>query len=581
MFFKNNLFPIFLLAIISLLLIFFQLGTPSLWQGDEGIYAEIAREMLESGDLITPHYNYVPRFDKPPLYFWLTALIYPFFGFASFAVRFWPAIFGLATVFLVFFLGKKIWNSKVGLCSALIFLTSFQNVVQSRVAVMDTMLTFWFLLSIYLFLHWYDSKKWCYFYYAAIAMGFATLTKGPIGFLFPGLVLVISLIVRKELNLLFNKRIILAILIFFIVTLPWYIAVYMANGMSFISDFFCYQNIARYTKAIEQHGAPWYFYFLVVLFGFFPWVTFLLFPIIELIKKTIFLIRGNSKTKEYPFAILFLAIWTFFVFIFFSFSQSKLPGYVFPIFPVLSLFVGRSFLSMFYFEGKDFKFSSPRTKSLFRISIILFLIFLGIFLAVFFISFVTNPPSETPFDVAILWPLIWIFAIALVLIFILFFLKPFWCFYVMLVMSFAFWSVIIVSVLPKLEVYKSVNLASKYARDLGLADSKIGVFGTIDARHIFYSQRKIDKIKNIDDLLKYLQNKNNYVILERSKYLDLISSNQIEFRHQANQRGVSDIQRQGILKKEMTEIQFEKGTNKNDFTLIYLKGDYAIIKNKL
>ncbi|MFC1478256.1 ArnT family glycosyltransferase [Candidatus Margulisiibacteriota bacterium] len=524
---RQNWKPLLLLTALSMVLIFWQLGSTTLWQGDEGIYAEIAREMVESGNFITPYYNYVPRFDKPPLYFWLTSILYMLIGISEFTVRFWPAFFGFATVILTYFMGTKLYNRTAGLLSGVIMLTGIQNVVQSRVAVMDTMLTFWLILCVYFLINWYRDNNWKQFYLAAVAAGFAVLVKGPVGVIFPAIVLGISLLIKKDMKRILNIRVLTAFGIFMLVAAPWYIAAYLQNGAVFINEFFGYQNIARYTKAIEQHGAPWFFYIIILLAGFFPWSPFLPLPVVKFFNKL--------KNKQLSFEHIFFAAWTLFIFVFFSFSQSKLPGYIFPIFPVLALAVGKGLE-----EGTE-GLRDKGTKILIYGCFGLFLVCTGLLIAGMIYVLNTTPPSETPVDIILLKPLIGILIAGAVLT-ILTLSRIKYSLVIITLTITLFFGFMVNSILPQLESSKSVNTISKYIRQTIPENIRVGAYLNVEPREVFYARRRIDLLEGENELFRYLRNPKQLVILERKDYLSLV----------------------------------KKG--KNGYKLIYLEGDYALIK---
>ncbi|MFH1429381.1 MAG: glycosyltransferase family 39 protein [Candidatus Margulisiibacteriota bacterium] len=519
---RQNWKPLLLLAVLSFVLIFWHLGSTTLWQGDEGIYAEIAREMHESGNIITPHYNYAPRFDKPPLYFWLTSLLYMFLGISEFTVRFWPAFFGFATVMLTYLMGTRLWNRATGLISAVVMLTCMQNVVQSRVAIMDTMLTFWLLLCIYCLINWYRDNNWKQFYIASIAAGFAVLVKGPVGVIFPAVVLGISLLIKKDLKRVLNPRVLTGFILFILIAAPWYIAAYIQNGAVFINDFFGYQNIARYTKAIEQHGAPWFFYFIILFAGFFPWSPFLLIPGAKLVEKITNMgsgtkDQGSVKThhSNISFESIFFIVWSLFIFVFFSFSQSKLPGYIFPIFPVLALSVGKGIK-----EGIE-QLGNIGTKRLVYGSFVLFLICTGLLITAMVYVLKITPPSETPIDITLLYPLIIILTAGAVLT-LLSLIRIKYSRVIITLTITLFFGFMVNSILPQMERDKGINSIGKYIHKTISGNTRVGAYINVEPREVFYARRKIDLLKEENDLFDFINKPEHVVILKRKDYLSLV-----------------------------------------------------------
>jgi len=327
---EKDIFLIAILIGLSFYLFVFKLGGPSLWETDEPIYGEVAKEILKTGDWITLRFNYKEWFDKPPLYMWITALFYSLWGWNEFTTRITSALFGIGHVIAVYFFGKVLFNRKVGFFSALVLATSFQFIVQSRLALLDIPLSFFISLS---FLFFYlgtknPDKNWCYLL-SFLCMGFATLTKGPIGAIIPVAVIGIYLVLIKNLDQLRRMKLSLAILIFLFVASPWYIIEFLRHGRVFIDKFFLLRTISRYTTPFEGHTGPFYYYFGILFLGFFPWSSFLPLSFFNLLKK------GKRKKS------FFVLTWFVFIFVFFSSAKSKLPGYILPLYPACALSVGK------------------------------------------------------------------------------------------------------------------------------------------------------------------------------------------------------------------------------------------------
>ena len=314
-------------------LFLFKLGSVSLWETDEPIYGEVAKEILKSGDWITLHFNYRAWFDKPPLYMWLTALWYYLSGWNEFTTRISSSLFGIGHVIAVYFFGRVMFNKKVGFFSAIFLATSLQFIIQSRLALVDVPLSFFITLScLFFYLGTATSYKRYYFLLSSLFAGVATLTKGPVGVVIPLLIIGIYLFLTRNLKQLKKMSLPWMSLIFLLVASPWYIAEIIRHGRSFIDNFFLLRTVARFTTPFEGHTGPVYYYFGVLFLGFFPWSSFLPFSFFHLLKKKEKIERKKS----------FLIIsWFCVIFIFFSLAKSKLPGYILPLYPACALAVGR------------------------------------------------------------------------------------------------------------------------------------------------------------------------------------------------------------------------------------------------
>lgn len=334
-FFSREWFLILCLIAICLYLFVFKLGDVSLWETDEPIYGEVAKGILRFSDWITLRFNYQEWFDKPPLYFWITAFFYRLFGWNEFTTRIASALFGIAHVVLVYFLGRVLFNKRVGLFSALILATSLQFIVQSRLALVDVPLSFFISLSLLFFYLGYANphvKK--YYLFSACSMAFATLTKGPIGVLLPAFIILIYLTLARNLPRLKTMKLPWMILIFLAIAAPWYIIEFIRHGWVFVDKFFLLRTVTRFATPFEGHTGPVYYYFAVLFLGFFPWSSFLPLSFFYLLKKNT---SENASEREKHF---FLLIWIALIFIFFSLAQSKLPGYIFPLYSACALSVG-------------------------------------------------------------------------------------------------------------------------------------------------------------------------------------------------------------------------------------------------
>jgi 4-amino-4-deoxy-L-arabinose transferase-like glycosyltransferase len=335
-----------ILLLVSGTLFFFRLGSPGLFDADEPAYAQAAREMLESGDWITPHFNGRPRFDKPILFYWLISLSYRVFGVTEFAVRFWSALAGVALVLLIAWTARRRFGPPADLWAGLALTTNLLTALLARAAVTDMLLTLFVTLAILAGLEAQEGSRragwWARLGWAAMA--FAVLVKGPVGLLVPGLALGGSLLFTPE------RRSALARLIpwdgpvlFAALTLPWYGLVLAANGWSFVEGFLIKHHITRYTGIVSSHAGPIWYYFPVLLIGFFPWSGFLPAALWRVGRMA----RRRQAADPGERLLVASACWLLGVFVFFSFAGTKLPSYLFPAFPGLALLVGATSISNF------------------------------------------------------------------------------------------------------------------------------------------------------------------------------------------------------------------------------------------
>lgn len=316
---------------------FFQfLGKLPLLEPDEARYAEVPREMLESGDFITPHLNYVKYFEKPPLHYWLNALSFSLFGQNEFAARCSTALFALLCVLITYWAGRKLYGRREGLFGALVLGTSVGYMVQARYNIIDMTLAACMSASLFFFLlatRENEQRKGLFYHLFYLFAALAVLAKGLIGFVLPGGIIFFWLLFTRRWKVLGEMRLLTGIPLFFAVAAPWFVLVSQRNP-EFPQFFFIHEHFQRFaTKVHRRYQPPWFF--IPVLLGcMLPWAFFLpaTFRKFWRERKT----GGNGET-------LFLAIWAVLIFVFFSASSSKLVAYILPIFPALALLIGKLF----------------------------------------------------------------------------------------------------------------------------------------------------------------------------------------------------------------------------------------------
>jgi 4-amino-4-deoxy-L-arabinose transferase-like glycosyltransferase len=188
------------LLLLSAIPLFYRVGSHGLFDVDEAVFAEATREMVESGDWLTPHYNGNNRYDKPILFYWVMALSYFLFGVNEFAARFPSALASLLLVLTTFFFARSFFNVRAAFWGAMALAGSLQIAVLSHAAITDMLLTLFIAGSLYSFLLGYKAdpalKGW--YLSSAVCMGLATLTKGPVGVVLPGLIILLFLLLRGE-----------------------------------------------------------------------------------------------------------------------------------------------------------------------------------------------------------------------------------------------------------------------------------------------------------------------------------------------------------------------------------------------
>ena len=371
----------FLLA-LSVLLFFLGLGTLGLTDQDEGRDAEAGREMLETRDWISPTFNYEPRLIKPVLQYWLMSGAYGLFGVSEFSARFPSAAFGVALILLQYVFLTRAAGPALALLSSLMLLLNVEIVVIGRLAKTDIVMMFFTTLAAYCFwlgLHGSTrlttgaasgsgangndrSRHWFWGFYVAMAL--ATLAKGPVGILIPLLAVIPYLTLTGQWGRFWRRGFPLAgIVLFLVLAVPWYAAMLTIHGSSYLSSGRAH-TIGRFLNPMQGHGGTFLFYIPVLLLGFYPWSGFLPAALYQTLKnwraakgraydirratlpdtgsgqpglepptasrEPRRMVEGRTANHELE---LFAGVWLIAGFVLFSFSATRLPHYIGPLFP--------------------------------------------------------------------------------------------------------------------------------------------------------------------------------------------------------------------------------------------------------
>lgn len=301
---------------------------------DEGRYAEIAREMVVTGDWTTPRLNGYKYFEKPALQYWATAAAFELFGVREWTARLWSALTGFLGVLLVLRFGNRAFGPPVGALAAAVLAGNLFWVVISHINTLDMGVSFFMSLALMsLAMAQLDDasprERWRWMHAAWAAAAFALLSKGLIGIVLPAGAVALYVLIQRDWKLLARLHIGTGLLLFLAISAPWFFAVSAAND-EFLHFFFIQEHFQRFlTKAHGRYQPAWYF-IPILLVGFSPWILSLL-PALTRTWRV-------APDRRFRPARLLL-IWSVMVFAFFSASSSKLPSYILPIFPALAVLV--------------------------------------------------------------------------------------------------------------------------------------------------------------------------------------------------------------------------------------------------
>jgi 4-amino-4-deoxy-L-arabinose transferase-like glycosyltransferase len=314
------LLEILLLAALCFFFFFYGLAAFGLVGADEPRYAQVAREMMQRHDWITPTLYGNVWLEKPVLYYWGAIVSYKIFGVSDWAARLPGAVFASGMVAFIYFWTRRFrYGAQLDamvMTATTVFLFAF-----ARAASMDIQLVAPLTVGLLAWWTFYETedRRWLSLFYAAIAVG--TLGKGPVAVALAAMIILAFLVLRRDWEAILRTLWIPGILIFCMIALPWYLAVQHANP-GFFREFFIQHNLDRFATNRFQHRQPFWYYVPVLLAGTLPWTVFVFAALTRGFKSV-------RVVKEHAL-LTYLSLWVLVPFLFFSMSQSKLPGYILP-----------------------------------------------------------------------------------------------------------------------------------------------------------------------------------------------------------------------------------------------------------
>jgi 4-amino-4-deoxy-L-arabinose transferase-like glycosyltransferase len=404
---RNRVRDYIVLLAVAAALTLPNLGAPSLWDMDEGVNAQAAREMWDAGTWIIPTFNYQLRTAKPALLYWLQQASYKAFGVSEWSARLPSVLAAWLTVLLVYELTLRMFgasSSATALLAGIVLASVLHFGMLAHAATPDATLLLFTVLAFFAFWvgHAGESRRW--FIPMAAACGLAMLTKGPVGLLLPGFVVFVYFAWNRELSRLLDHRLLLAGLVFVLVAGPWYALVASETRGEWVKTFLTTENAGRFLNVMDGHDGGMWFYPVAVLVFFVPWSAFVgasvwygvrgtqlegspipqevrarrLFvcSIVALlafcaglmffVPWAVFIViavwgvvrgiqKNTSPVPEEVRAYRFLVCWIAAYLVFFSAAATKLPNYIFPLYPALAILTAR-----FLVLWRDEKLAVPR-----------------------------------------------------------------------------------------------------------------------------------------------------------------------------------------------------------------------------
>jgi 4-amino-4-deoxy-L-arabinose transferase-like glycosyltransferase len=327
-----------LAALIAALLYLPGLGAPALWEPDEGRYAEVAREMVVSGDYITPRDDLVRYFEKPPLVYWAEAAAIRLFGANEFAVRLPAALFTIGQVAATCLIGEAMFGAAAGFAGALVLALCPLVFAFARFAMLDPALAFFLTAAVgafYLAAERPDfgggmGRAWMWIASAMLALG--TLAKGPVALVLGGAIALTWIVLEGRGREVRRMPLLSCVAEYAVIVAPWFLLAAIRNP-GFLSFFFVHEHLERFVSSREHAWGP-YFFIPIVVAGTWPWLFFV--PLgIHAVREL-----PEAHQRKNRSALRLLAVWFTLIFVFFSIPRSKLGSYILPALPPIAMVSG-------------------------------------------------------------------------------------------------------------------------------------------------------------------------------------------------------------------------------------------------
>lgn len=486
-----------ILCIICPTLFIYNLGSRDFWAPDEGDFAEIVTEL--STNFIVPHLNNMPYGEKPPLFYYITYASQKalFWLKDEASMRFPTAIFAfLCTIFTCISI-RKFFDEEMAMFSVFILITAPLFYWQARYLQADMIFSSFVVSGLLFFLWFYHTGKTYFLYLYFIFTGLAFVTKGPlsIALMFP--VVFIFLMLEKNFKAIKPRAIIIGSVIFLLVILPWYITIYLKEGMPYLYENIIRQNLTRFLDA-WSHKRPIYYYLTTLPLDFFPWSLFLPSGIYIAFTK----FRNDPKVK-------FFLIWFLWMFVFFSISSGKISKYMLPVLPSISLITSYAFM----------KKNSKYNLFMFSITSIIILI-----LSVLLFFYKPDIYNEFIAERVLLGSLCLIFAITTFLF--LWKKKQIHVYFAIVLFIMSCYTIANTSVYKKLNLYKSPKYMCEKIKNTIIGSTPWVYYGSIRGVYVYYvGKYAIHVDEHMTEKLKHVQDESaQFYILTRKRDMKEVNS---------------------------------------------------------
>jgi 4-amino-4-deoxy-L-arabinose transferase-like glycosyltransferase len=348
----RQIVPFSLIFLLACCVFFLDLGKLPLFNPDEGLFAEPAREILDTGEWVTSLLNYVVRYTKPPLAMWAMALSFQVFGVNEFAARFFGAVCASLIVAITYCFLARYSGTRSALIGSSTLLMAPLFVATARMAITDLPLSLFFVSSLVCFFRAFVEQDGRLRWLGYGLVGLAVMTKGPVALVLPAAILFVYHLLKGELRAawMFYKPLKGALLVG-VIALPWFAAEIAITKGAYFQSFILRENFQRFSSVVDSHKGGWWYHLAAMAAGYFPWSAFLpqsvhsaFFPSVpsrpDAKTGLSAWITGFRNLSVEQSALLFAAVWALVTLVFFSASVSKLLTYTLPAFPALAILVG-------------------------------------------------------------------------------------------------------------------------------------------------------------------------------------------------------------------------------------------------
>ncbi len=471
----SNRWAVSLFIFLTVFIYFWNIWFNDIWIPNEAFYAESAREMLENHNFLDIYYNYEPRFNKPPMTYWMIAFSYLLFDINEFATRLPVVLSALGTDILIFFIARELYGKSVAVFSTVVMAFSFQFVINSRYASPEVPLTFFFTLTLYLFLIGYKRNSWKYIFLSYISLGLTVLTKGFPYIFVIGAIVLLYLLIDSNFNLhsFWRKFLFLklhtGIPVVLLVGFSWYMYMYLKFGDTFL-DVTLQETVKRAIGKQVKSIWDYFFYIPVILWGFLPYSLTFFYGLLHSLKVSF---------KKHSFILS----WFIVMFIIFTVARGKIPVYLIQAHGAMSILVGY----YLYSYRPSVNWQKILYISSFIIPVILISL-LDIAIIYFF-------KLDYMYYIFAVFPVVYIFRYKDVL------LAPF----ISMLLTFFIFTI---SILPLVEKYRPYDRIGQIIND-NVPEKNIPLIveGYFWHNLPFYAKRKVLRDYSIEEIVKYSKNK--------------------------------------------------------------------------